>query len=165
MSDESMAKYKRDAKEKTDKTDTSVRVLDATQRDGAETADKAGAVKSELSDINAEIRRIRGGILKSIETAARSDASQVKDRVAETNEHRRKVDGVRDRTSKEKQKAEAIRPKDKRMAGGSEMTRTLEKTSSDLSELSSKESKVATTAERKRHELETRLHSAIERNR
>ncbi len=165
MSDQSLGKYKQEAKEKTAKTDASVKVLDTTQRDGVATADKAGAVKSELSDINAEIRRLRGGILKSIERAVGADAGVVKERVEDTKRHRGKVESVRERTTKERQKADSVKPKDSRMTGGAEMSRLLEKTGRELSDISTKESETATSAERKRHDLEARLRSAIDRNR
>ena len=146
-------------------TAEAARQLGKTEADVIKTADKVGAIKSELSDVNERIRAARGRVLDSAGKAGDQDKTKVEEKEKAAGDQRHAVNAEERRTAAEREKADQVRPADSRIKSGAELSKILQDTGKSLSEIGSELKQAKEKAEAQRKKSGEAMNRAISRNR
>jgi hypothetical protein len=160
-----LTEQKQTKEKKIEQTRETVRKFEQTGAEAKRVADKVGAIKSELTDVNTAIRAARGKVLDSVQRAGDSDRKVSEARESEMSEHKKKVAGMRERTRIEEKKAEAVKPSDRRMMGGAEIAKSLGEAGKQLERIVQQEGMTAEQARKQRTAIDAAIKSSVSRNR
>lgn len=165
MAEKSLKNLKLEKDKNIKEVDQTVKKFEATEKDIKETADKLGNIKTTLSDVRVRVNDAKNRVFKSAEKAAGQDSSAVETKEKVTQKHQTEVDAINRQTEDEKRKADNVKPKDRRIEDGREISKVLGQTSSDLKEISKKEQDARVKAEANRKQLNAKVTASIARNR
>lgn len=153
----------RDSRRK--ETAEAVKQLTKTEVNVVRVAEQVGSIHSELTDIQSQIREKRNRVLDSAQKAGSADGAAVQAQEQKTGRKRKEVEATEHRTAAEQQKAERIRPGDRRITDGGELSKVLRAAGTELKSISRDLRSVEVGAQEKRAKASRQIDAAVRKNR